>query len=356
MTNLTTAKAFIDQYRRYVRETLEPTQQDVIQVLSEWQQPNYWAGYAPSPRLAIPSPVQLVLSRVKAVESTLDKILRKPQQFPKGLHAESFETMNDALGARVIVYFLSHLSLVHREIVRSSAFEVSRDDPPTAYLTEELSTRLAIGDVVRVYKESGYASIHYVLRLRDSSLPEGRRPWFELQLRTLCEDTWSEIEHVLGYKFGRRTSPTVRKQFRIISKVLGAMDEHFDLLYEELSRSQDEAEFREADALTPENLPPVLSEVGLLCAQQEIADLLKLLESRGVETVRELTRLASQERIDLIRSVYEAEAGRPPSNFEVVANLVNAAGAETGPEMADRIRTQMELLQVWSEMKRARRG
>lgn len=356
MANLNAAKTFIEQYRQYVAEVLEPTQQEATQILSAWQQPNYWAGYAPSPRLAIPSPVQLVLSRVKGLESTLDKILRKPQQFPKGLHPESFETMCDAFGARVIVYFLSHLSLVHREIVGSSAFEVARHDPPTAYLTEELSTRLAIGDVVRVQRDSGYASIHYVLRLRDSSVPEARRPWFELQLRTLCEDTWGEIEHVLGYKFGRRTSPVVRKQFRIISKVLGAMDEHFDLLYEELSSSQERASFHEADALTPENLPPVLSEVGLLCAQQEIADLLKLLESRGVETVHELTRLASKERIALVRSVYEAEAGRPPRSFEVVANLVNAAGAEPGPEMADRIRTQMELLQAWSEAKRARRG
>lgn len=70
-------------------------------------------------------------------------------------------------------------------------------------------------------------SVHYILRLKKEVAFASQSPWFELQVRTMTEHTWGEIEHVLGYKPEKGTSFTIQKQFHIISKLLGAVDEHF---------------------------------------------------------------------------------------------------------------------------------
>ena len=338
-------RRFLDEYRRYAENTLEPIQRQLKDLLAEWRSPDYWAAYSLSGRHPTPSPIQRVRIRIKRPESALDKILRKPESYPDALTIESLRRMPDTLGARVIVFFLSQLALVDREIRNSPHFELSSTHPPIAYLSPQMHSQLGLGHIQRQEKESGYASIHYLLRLKDPSSSEN--PCFELQLRTLSEDLWGEIEHILGYKPGKRTSFAVRKQFNIISKNLEALDEHFNFLFEELSRFQEEVVFNDQDPLNAENLPHLLREVGLGCAQREIDGLLKLLFSRGIRTVQELRNVATSRRIDMIRNAYLLEGGRQPINFEYVANLANLDGIDDEKETIERIRSHREFLEYW---------
>lgn len=172
-------------------------------------------------------------------------------------------------------------------------------------------------------------------------------------MRTLTEHTWGEIEHILGYKPNKRTSFAVKKQFQIISKLLEAIDEHFNFLFEELLRFQIEVEFEETDPLNAENLPAVLSDLGLGCAQREIDGLLKLLVSRGVVNVRDLRGLATERTREIIWSTYYAHKGQPPNNFEVVASLAAILGCDDESEKAQRVKAQIEFLNVWEELKQA---
>jgi putative GTP pyrophosphokinase len=344
-------RKFLDEYRRYIEETLEPMRQHVKGLLADWKDPAYWAAYLVSARHPAPSPVQRFRLRVKRPESAVDKILRKPESYPDGLSIDSLRRMPDTLGARVIVYFLSQLSLIDREIRQSRHFELSPDHPPVAYLPPHLHSQLGLEHIGRKEKESGYASIHYLLRLRHPAGKSGENPCFELQLRTLCEDLWGEVEHILGYKPEKRTSFAVRKQFRIVSRDLEALDEHFNFLYEELSRFQEEGVFADLDPLNAENLPHILRELSLGCAQGEIDGLLKLLYSRGIGTVHELRRVATLRRLELIRNVYLQEAGRQPGNFEYVANLANLSGVDDESEMLERIRSHREFLEYWAGFK-----
>lgn len=182
---------------------------------------------------------------IKRPESVVDKIQRHPGFFTQGLTENSFHFMNDTVGIRVVLYFLRHLPAIDREIRQHNNLEVSEAYPPKAYLNADLATRLSLNHLNPVQKESGYASLHYILRLRQSAVPIEVRPWFELQVRTLTEHTWGEIEHILGYKPDKRTSFAVKKQFQIISKLLEAIDEHFNFLFEELLRFQVEVAYEE---------------------------------------------------------------------------------------------------------------
>ena len=348
---------FLDAYTEYVERVLAPTRAELKKEFEKWRQPGYWRDIEDSTdpageRHPTPSPVQRIHTRIKRVESVVDKIRRKPDSFPAGLTPISFRQMPDIIGVRVVIYFLSHIPLIHRKLQQSDIFEVcGGKDAPVAYLSSNLAKRLALLDIKNEEKESGYASIHYVLRLKNSSVPPEDRPWFELQLRTLTEDIWGEIEHVLGYKPNKRTSFAVRRQFQIISKLLGAIDEHFNFIYEELSRFQGEGEISPADLLNAENLPPELTALGLGCAQKEIDGMLKLLASRKIMAVGDLRHLVRQKHLEIVRSTYSIQKGRPPNNFEMVANLANLVGCNDEVEQVERIKGWIALQDAWDDLK-----
>lgn len=345
-------KRFLFDYTTYVAQVLRPAQEKLKLTLGKWRDTEYWEKYAGRGRIAAPSPIQRLHTRVKRPESVVDKILRKPESFPEGLTPASFRNMEDALGARVVLYFLSGVPLIDQELRSCGEFEISTRQRPVAYLSTELFNRLGLTHLERQEKESGYAAVHYILRLRNAKLPHDARPWFELQVRTIVEDAWSEIEHILGYKPEKRTSFAVRKQFKIISAELAAIDEHFTFLGEELSRFQEEGTYEDSDLLNAENLPPLLAEFGVGCAQREIDGLLKLLASRGVILVRDLRKLASVTRLEVIRNTYRIEEGRPPRNFEIVASLVATADVEQQEQLVDRIKAHIAYLRAWEELKR----
>jgi len=344
-------RAFLREYESYALSVLTPTAKEIRALFDTWTDQSFWAASRGPNRTPIPSPIQSKRVRIKRPESVVDKILRKPDSFPEHLSIDSVRMMRDAVAGRVVVYFLANLPLIDKTIRNSDIVEVSKDDPPVAYQGQDTLERLGLRNIDRDEKDSGYTSIHYIVRLRTSEVPKGDRPWFEVQVRTLAEHVWGEIEHILGYKPGKKTSFAVRKQFKIIGSQLTAIDEHFNFLYEELSRFQREGIFAEDDFLNAENLPPVLDKVGVGSSQREIDGLLKLLASRGFQTVGSFLEVASKENIDLIRKTYQHQEGRQPINFEVVACLAAIKGAKDRRSMIEAIRTQTQFLEAWGVIK-----
>ena len=342
---------FLEAYERYSREILQPTQREIRDALAPWQRPDSWSKYQRTNRIPIPTPVRSIFSRIKRPEQVVDKVFRKPDLFPEGLSPESFRTMHDTIGVRVQVYFLSHLPLIDRELRSSERLEISAEEMPTAYMTSDQTKILSLDHLNQVEKESGYCSVHYLVRLKQSCLPPRERPWFELQVRTVAQDLWSTMEHNLGYKPGRRTNSSARKQFKILSKLVQAIDEHFNFLYEELNRFQEEASYEDADLLDVENLPPVLAEVGISCAQRDINNILKFLYARGVNTILDMRRLAGPKRLDIIRNTYLSATGRLPANLEVIATLAVLRGVSGESEEIRRIKSQIAYRGAWDSIR-----
>ncbi len=360
MDSDTVKRTFLEHYKIYAEQVLFPSEKEIKTLLSAWKQPDYWRPSADlaagkEQRVAAPSPVHRVRTRVKRVESVMDKILRRPDIFTDGLSPDSFTKMNDTLGVRVILYFLSHLPLIDRELRKlADKLEISQIEPPKAYLPTDLTEQLSLMHLDPKQKESGYASIHYILRLKNSEIGVDQRPWFELQVRTLVEDAWGEIEHVLGYKPEKRTSFAVKRQFQIISKQLAAVDEHFNFLHAELARLQEEVEYAESDPLNAENLPPELGSMGIGCAQSEVDGLLKLLVSRKISTVAALRQVATPKRLELIRNTFWNVEGRPPKNFEFVAHLAALVDSNDEQEQVARIKEQIDFLNGWESIRRTK--
>ena len=344
--------SFLHEYEIYVRTVLKPAQQILKSIFQDWKKPDYWRPTVPDSHRPAPTPVQRAHTRVKRPESVLDKIYRKPKSYPSGLVTESIHKMHDTLGGRIIMYFISGFPIIDREINSHPEFEIVKDDPPVAYLDHQLLSRFGMSEMKTKAKASGYASIHYIVKVRVPELQPEQYPCAEIQVRTLAEDIWSEVEHLLGYKPNKRTSLAVSKQFAILSRQLAVIDEQFNFFYEELLHYQAESEIVSDDPLNAENLPAVLNQVGVGCAQREIDSLLKLLASRGIEKVRDLQEAASGNIVDIIRNTYRNHTGREPINFEIVACLAAIDQSEEHRDIEMAVRSQIDYLKGWEALKK----
>lgn len=348
-------KVFLDEYEKYVKHVLQTTQAEIERLIRSWEQPSYWAKYKSGKSIPIPTPVRTAFTRIKRPEQVVDKILRKPQLFPEGLRAASFIKMTDTVGVRVVVYFLRHIPLIDRDFRSSDTIEIVEDEKPIAYMSAEQARILSLEHLEQREKQSGYRSVHYNARLKKSALPPELRPTFEIQVRTAVQDLWSALEHHLGYKPIKRIHSTAKTQLRILSKMLEAIDEHFNFLYEELNRYQDEQEFEVTNVLTAESLPSVLGEVGINCNQRDINNILTLLYSRGVETVQQMLDLATPRRLEIIRNTYLSLLGRDPLNLEVIATLATIHGAADDNEEIQRIKLQIDYLSTTDQIRQESR-
>ncbi len=284
---------FEEIYLEYANKAIHPTFRAFKPVLEGWKSPKFWERRRGTAQ-AIPEPIQRIRYRVKRPESIIDKFQRQPDDF-NGSPAENLRRMRDVLGARIITYIPDHIRLVDREIRSSEELELSAEFKPRLYLPNDSAQRLGF-DVNNDFeykgpKDSGYASIHYFVRLREPVADEN--PWIELQVRTMLEEVWAEIEHQLGYKRQQQTEFSVSRQFRVISHHLRAADDHFDFLYDRLVYLQAQANPDAQSTLNAENFPKVLGEFEIVVQQGDVGSLISILNSYGIETVKQLrARLA----------------------------------------------------------------
>ncbi len=81
----------------------------------------------------------------------------------------------------------------------------------------------------------GYLSVHYVVSLNQSRENLGEYTPYkglkcEIQVRTLLQHAWAEIEHDRNYKFGGVLPKDIRRRFYLVAGTLELMDQEFQNL------------------------------------------------------------------------------------------------------------------------------
>lgn len=337
-------KKFLTEYEEHETTVLRPTLNEINASLKEWEKSEYWNKFTSTEGVATPSPIRMIMTRIKQPEKVVDKIYRRPDLFPKELSSESLDNMRDTIGIRIIVYFTSQLSLVDRELRSSEIIGLSKENPPKAYFDSNALNKLGLSHIKSKHKESGYSSIHYAAYLKESSIPEEKRPIFEIQVRTLAQEVWGELEHVLSYKPETRPHFSAKRRFQILSREIEVLDEHFNLLYEELIHNQETASFQDSDTLTFENAPKILGEIGIQCALTDLNPILKILFSRGVSLVKDLRKIATPLRLITIRNTFISKIGHTPTSLDLIAVLAALKGAETKEIEMERIKSQIDII------------
>ncbi|MBQ5317449.1 MAG: hypothetical protein J6I96_07825 [Oscillospiraceae bacterium] len=184
-------------------------------------------------------PMQIV-SRIKTKESVAEKMSHKHDKY------HYVRDINDLLGFRIIFYFSDQMDICAEAIKK--AFNV---DPKRSKDKRQLIDPTAFG----------YISLHYICSLpEDQGYPVelcGRN--FEIQIRTVLQHTWAEIEHDLGYKSEFDIPREIRREFSRVAGLLEVADEVFVNLKKRIgdyklevceSISNDEADDMTLDLIT----------------------------------------------------------------------------------------------------------
>lgn len=156
--------------------------------------------------------------RVKETNHLIEKIIRKnPDYMAKGdfLSKANYEQkITDLMGIRLLLLFKEDWLSVHEKIMDD--YKNALWEPPFVYLREGDDTSLYEGRI-EIRKDKAYRSVHYVIR---SDAGVG----IEIQVRTLYEEAWSEIDHKLRYPYDL-TNEMMNNYINMMNRLTGMGDE-----------------------------------------------------------------------------------------------------------------------------------
>lgn len=146
--------------------------------------------------------------RVKTRESLSEKILRKEGKY------HDLRDITDIAGIRILFYYSDQVD-AFADVIKDTfsidpinSIDKRQSIPPTTF---------------------GYISLHFICRLsQEGPYPEKLKDLpFEIQLRTVLQHNWAEIEHDLGYKAETSIPRKIRREFAKLAGLLEIADERF---------------------------------------------------------------------------------------------------------------------------------
>lgn len=162
--------------------------------------------------------VHSVKSRMKDPEHLKDKIQRKLKSGKIIDENNLFTVVNDLIGVRVLYLYQDQFQLIHNELLKK--VDETKDwmfvEAPKAYTwdpeTREYFEKLNIHTEVR---DTYYTSVHYVIKPNN----ELSNITCEIQVRTLFEEIWGEIDHTINYSHQTEII-ACKEQLRVLAKLV----------------------------------------------------------------------------------------------------------------------------------------
>lgn len=155
--------------------------------------------------------VHSVTHRCKSRQS-LDRKISRPDK-----NYSSLADLTDISAIRITTYFAEDVDLVAKLIEQEFSIDVS----------ESVDKRVS-----EEPDRFGYSSLHFIASFNPvrSKLKEYRsfaKMRFEIQIRSILQHAWAEIEHDLGYKSSKGVPAIIRRQFARVAGLLELADSEF---------------------------------------------------------------------------------------------------------------------------------
>lgn len=176
-----------------------------------------------------------ISGRTKEYESLSKKIDRKIGKY------NSLEEITDVIGLRIITHLESDVDLVSNLITKEFTIDEKNSIDKRKLNTDQF----------------GYKSLHLVISLNETRAKLTEYKGYgtlkcEVQIRSILQHAWAEIEHDLGYK-GKSSVPNqYKRNFNRLAALLETADVEFDRLKRELTTY--EAEVSDLIKTTPETV------------------------------------------------------------------------------------------------------
>ncbi len=172
--------------------------------------------------------IHSVKSRIKDADRLIEKIIRKiPSR--KNKHGENFsfsvenykEEITDLIGIRAIHIFKEDWEEIHKFITKT-------------WKVIEISANVRDGDDTQKFKKlgieihsrkSGYRSVHYLIEF----FPTNQKVIAEIQVRTIFEEGYGEIDHKLRYSH-KEIPEVLALNLLLFNRIAGSSDEMASLI------------------------------------------------------------------------------------------------------------------------------
>lgn len=172
--------------------------------------------------------IHSVKSRIKDPNRLIEKVIRKTID-RKSKYGDEFEftvdnyknEINDLIGIRVIHIFKDQWQEIHEFILKT-------------WKVIEITANVREGDNIEVFedqnievrsKASGYRSVHYLVEF----YPTSQKVIAEIQVRTIFEEGYGEIDHRLRYSHDE-IPEILQSNLLLFNRIVGSADEMASLI------------------------------------------------------------------------------------------------------------------------------
>lgn len=172
--------------------------------------------------------VHSVKSRIKEPDRLIEKIIRKTED-RKNKYGDDFQfnvdnyknEINDLIGIRVIHIFKEQWREIHEFIINT-------------WKVTEITANIREGDNTKDFEElnievrsraSGYRSVHYLVEF----YPTNQKVIAEIQVRTIFEEGYGEIDHRLRYSHNE-IPEILKSNLLLFNRIVGSADEMASLI------------------------------------------------------------------------------------------------------------------------------
>ncbi len=190
--------------------------------------------------------IHSIRSRVKDPEHLIEKIIRRKQDNQnkyKMLDATNYEKfITDLIGIRCLLLFKEDWESFHRYLLskfENNAKDYIRDslrdfddNEKHFYIAENPKVHIRNGDKRELYDKvlspdyvldgKAYRSVHYIIKYRGIYL--------EIQVRTLFEEGWGEVDHAMVYPY-YKNDPVLKEYTELLNRLTGLADEMSGFFY-----------------------------------------------------------------------------------------------------------------------------
>lgn len=165
--------------------------------------------------------VHSIRYRVKDAEHLIEKIIRKKIEDPSRIiNKDNYQSeITDIVGIRAIHLFKEQWSIIHTAIIEKWNLK----EPAIVYIREgdnrSIDKYSECGCEIKVHP-AGYRSHHYIIETQ----PQKIKYYCEIQVRTIFEEGWSEIDHKIRYPYEVKNK--IYNDFlSILNRLAGSADE-----------------------------------------------------------------------------------------------------------------------------------
>ncbi len=162
-------------------------------------------------------------SRAKGIDHFGDKAFQVSEEdsnVPK--YKNPLSEITDIAGVRIITFFPITINEVDKVI--SQEFEVLEKNDKNDLLEKE--------------EKLGYQSVHYLVKFKDSRIAHPEYATYnnlvaEIQVRTILQHAWAEIEHDIEYKSVVTIPKAIKRRFMALAGLLEIADREFQSIQNE---------------------------------------------------------------------------------------------------------------------------